>query len=88
MIRCYTSWQSLMFSTLLGRTDVQVSRLGVGVMTWGAPKGLARWTPATLAYGAAHGAAEEQQATERQRVRAHYPLQASGGEVEIGGDRR
>lgn len=49
-------------TTTLGQTDVQVSRLGVGVMTWGAPKGLARWTPATLAYGAAHGAAEEQQA--------------------------
>ena len=29
----------------LGRSDVTVPRLGVGAMTWGDPKGLARWTP-------------------------------------------
>ena len=33
-------------------------------MTWGNPKGLARWNPAQLAYGGAHGAAEEQAALE------------------------
>ena len=31
----------------LGRSSLQVPRLGVGVMTWGAPKGLARFTPAS-----------------------------------------
>lgn len=43
----------------LGRSALRVSRLGVGAMTWGDPKGLARWTPAKLAYGGAHGAEEE-----------------------------
>lgn len=33
-------------------------------MTWGDPKGLARWTPAKLAYGSAHGAEEEKRAFE------------------------
>ena len=51
-------------TTTLGRTDLQVPRLGIGAMTWGQPKGLARWTPAQLAYGPAHGANEEQQALE------------------------
>lgn len=36
--------------------------MGVGAMVWGQPKGLARWTPAQLAYGPSHGASEEQQA--------------------------
>jgi aryl-alcohol dehydrogenase-like predicted oxidoreductase len=49
---------------LLGRTKLQVSRIGIGAMTWGQPKGMARWTPATLAYGPAHGAAEEERALE------------------------
>jgi aryl-alcohol dehydrogenase-like predicted oxidoreductase len=48
--------------TTLGRSDLQVPRLGVGAMTWGDPRGLARWTPAKLAYGGAHGAEEEQRA--------------------------
>lgn len=48
----------------LGRSDLKVSRMGIGAMTWGQPKGLARWTPATLSYGPAHGAAEEEQALE------------------------
>ena len=48
----------------LGRSSLLVPRLGVGVMTWGEPKGLARFTPATLAYGGAHGAEEEQRALE------------------------
>jgi len=33
-------------------------------MTWGNPSGLARWTPATLAYGGAHGSEEEKRAFE------------------------
>jgi len=33
-------------------------------MTWGNPTGLARWTPAKLAYGSAHGFEEEQHAFE------------------------
>jgi len=32
-----------------------VPRLGVGAMTWGDPSGLARWSPAKLAYGGADG---------------------------------
>lgn len=48
----------------LGRSDLQVPRLGVGAMTWGDPSGLARWTPAKLAYGGAHGIDEEQRALE------------------------
>lgn len=48
----------------LGRSDLQVPRLGMGVMTWGEPTGLARFSPAKLAYGGAHGRAEEQAAFE------------------------
>jgi aryl-alcohol dehydrogenase-like predicted oxidoreductase len=33
-------------------------------MTWGDPSGLARWTPAKLAYGSAHGFNEEKRAFE------------------------
>jgi aryl-alcohol dehydrogenase-like predicted oxidoreductase len=33
-------------------------------MTWGDPRGFARWTPAKLAYGGAHGFAEETRAFE------------------------
>src|SRR5512143_1544304 len=50
--------------TSLGASDLQVPRLGVGAMTWGDPSGLARWTPAKLAYGGAHGFKEEQRALE------------------------
>ena len=32
------------FPTTLGRSDVHVSRLGVGAMTWGDPSGRARCT--------------------------------------------
>lgn len=49
-------------TTPLGNSDLQVPRLGVGAMTWGDPKGLARLHPAKLAYGGAHGYAEEEQA--------------------------
>jgi aryl-alcohol dehydrogenase-like predicted oxidoreductase len=50
--------------TTLGRSELQVPRLGVGAMTWGDPTGLARWTPAKLAYGGAHGLDEERRAVE------------------------
>src|SRR6266540_6070928 len=53
-----------MNTTSLGRSNLQVPRLGVGAMTWGDPSGLARWTPAKLAYGGAHGFEEEQRAFE------------------------
>jgi aryl-alcohol dehydrogenase-like predicted oxidoreductase len=33
-------------------------------MTWGDPAGLARWHPAQLAYGGAHGLEEEKRALE------------------------
>jgi aryl-alcohol dehydrogenase-like predicted oxidoreductase len=48
----------------LGQSDLRVPRLGVGAMTWGSPTGMARWTPAQLAYGASHGMAEEERALE------------------------
>jgi aryl-alcohol dehydrogenase-like predicted oxidoreductase len=48
----------------LGRSDLRVPRLALGVMTWGQPSGLARWTPAQLAYGPSHGREEEQRALE------------------------
>lgn len=50
--------------TSLGRSGLQVPRLGIGAMTWGDPTGLARWSPAKLAYGGAHGIDEEKQALE------------------------
>jgi aryl-alcohol dehydrogenase-like predicted oxidoreductase len=48
----------------LGRSGLRVSRLGVGAMSWGDARGLARWHPAKLAYGGAHGLAEEKKALE------------------------
>lgn len=51
-------------ASTLGRSRLRVPRLGVGVMIWGDPKGLARYTPAKLAYGGAHGGEEEQRAFE------------------------
>jgi aryl-alcohol dehydrogenase-like predicted oxidoreductase len=48
----------------LGRSNLHVPRLGVGAMTWGDPTGLARLNPAKLAYGGAHGFAEEKRAFE------------------------
>jgi aryl-alcohol dehydrogenase-like predicted oxidoreductase len=47
--------------TTLGRSDVEVPRLGVGVMTWGDPSGRARWTPAKLAYGGGPENRDEEQ---------------------------
>src|SRR6266498_877881 len=50
--------------TTLGRSDLHVPRLGVGAMTWGDPKGLARLHPAKTAYGGAHGVEEEKRAVD------------------------
>ena len=48
----------------LGRSDLEVPRLGVGAMTWGSPSGRSRWGPAKLAYGGTAGPEEEQLALE------------------------
>jgi aryl-alcohol dehydrogenase-like predicted oxidoreductase len=48
----------------LGRSDLKVPRLGVGAMTWGDAKGLARLHPAKTASGGAHGFEEEKRALE------------------------
>src|SRR5512134_1738609 len=50
--------------TFLGKSSLQVSRIGIGAMTWGQPSGFARWTPAQMAYGPSHGTAEEELALE------------------------
>jgi aryl-alcohol dehydrogenase-like predicted oxidoreductase len=50
--------------TTLGRSSLTVPRLGVGAMTWGDPRGLARFHPAKLAYGSADGYEEENRAVE------------------------
>jgi aryl-alcohol dehydrogenase-like predicted oxidoreductase len=44
----------------LGRSDLEVPRLGVGAMTWGSPSGRSRWGPAKLAYGGTAGPEDEQ----------------------------
>jgi len=51
-------------TTTLGRSDVHVSRLGAGAMTWGDASGVARFHPAKLAYGGPAGTEEEQAALE------------------------
>ena len=48
----------------LGRSDLQVPRMGIGAMTWGDAKGLARLHPAKTAYGGSHGFEEEKRALE------------------------
>lgn len=50
--------------TALGRSSLQVPRLGMGAMTWGDARGLARFHPAQMAYGGAHGFEEERKAME------------------------
>ena len=50
--------------TSLGQSDLQVPRMGIGAMTWGDAKGLARLHPAKTAYGGAEGFAEEKGAFE------------------------
>jgi aryl-alcohol dehydrogenase-like predicted oxidoreductase len=49
---------------LLGKSSLQVPRMGIGVMTWGDAKGLARLHPAKTAYGGAEGFEEEKRALE------------------------
>lgn len=51
-------------SMSLGQSDLQVPRMGVGAMTWGDAKGLARFHPAKTAYGGAEGFEEEKRALE------------------------
>lgn len=51
-------------TTTLGRSSLHVPRLGVGAMTWGEARGLARLQPAKLSYGGAHGYDEEKRALE------------------------
>jgi aryl-alcohol dehydrogenase-like predicted oxidoreductase len=46
-------------TTTLGRTEVRVPRLGLGVMTWGEAKGLQRLMPAKRAYGGPKTADEQ-----------------------------
>ncbi len=48
----------------LGESNLHVPRMGVGVMTWGDAKGLARLHPAKTAYGGAEGFEEERLALE------------------------
>lgn len=48
----------------LGKTNLRVPPLGIGAMTWGEAKGLARLHPAKTAYGGADGYAEEKAALE------------------------
>jgi aryl-alcohol dehydrogenase-like predicted oxidoreductase len=50
--------------TSLGRSELRVPRMGVGAMTWGDAKGLARLHPAKTAYGGSHGFEEEKRAIE------------------------
>src|SRR5215213_10953491 len=52
------------YQTSLGRSQLQVPRLGLGAMTWGDAKGLARLHPAKTAYGGSHGFEEEKRALE------------------------
>jgi aryl-alcohol dehydrogenase-like predicted oxidoreductase len=53
-----------MSQSTLGKSDLVVSRLGIGAMTWGDAIGLARFHPAKMAYGGAHGLDEERRALE------------------------
>ena len=48
----------------LGRTELLVPMLGIGAMTWGDPSGMARFTPAKLAYGGPQDREAEQEAVE------------------------
>lgn len=50
--------------TPLGRSNLLVPRMGVGAMTWGDARGLARLHPAKTSYGGAHGPEEEKHALE------------------------
>ena len=45
--------------TTLGRSEVRVSRLGLGVMIWGEASGVQRVMPAKSAYGGTNAADEQ-----------------------------
>lgn len=49
-------------TSFLGKSNLCVPRMGVGVMTWGDAKGLARFHPAKTAYGGPEGYEDEKQA--------------------------
>ena len=51
-------------NTTLGKSRLKVPRMGVGAMTWGDAKGLARLHPAKISYGGAEGLEQEKQALE------------------------
>ncbi|MGH2576889.1 MAG: aldo/keto reductase, partial [Actinomycetota bacterium] len=48
----------------LGRTDLRVSRLGIGAMVWGDMSTAPRWNPARNAYGPTSSAEEQREALE------------------------
>ncbi len=51
-------------SMRLGRTDLRVSRLGIGAMVWGDMSTAPRWNPARNAYGPTSSAEEQRAALE------------------------
>lgn len=51
-------------TTILGKSNLRVPRMGLGVMIWGDAKGLARLQPAKTAYGEPKGFEDERQAFE------------------------
>ena len=51
-------------SMRLGRTDLRVSRLGIGAMVWGDMSTAPRWNPARNAYGPTSSAEEQREALE------------------------
>jgi len=46
-------------TTTLGRSDVRIPRLGLGVMVWGEASGAQRYLPAKSVYGGTNAADEE-----------------------------
>ena len=46
----------------LGQSNLSVPCIGFGAMVWGQSKGLARWSPAQLAYGPTLSPTDEEQA--------------------------
>jgi aryl-alcohol dehydrogenase-like predicted oxidoreductase len=51
-------------SMRLGRTDLRVSRLGIGAMVWGDMSTAPRWNPARNAYGPTSSAQQQREALE------------------------
>lgn len=54
----------MVMTKFLGKSNLSVPYMGVGAMTWGDAKGLARLHPAKTAYGGPEGSEEEKQAFE------------------------